>query len=207
MGKHFTIKDRYKLEALIAAKVPVKVIADHLEKSRQSVYKELKRGSVYQMDTNLIKRKVYKADFAQMVAENNFSTKGRRSILLNNMDFLELCREKLVKEKLSPYCLVEYLKKNGIRVCVKSIYNWIHAGLIPGVTTSDLAYLIRNKKKVPAAAVCVSVTLQSPVFLKGQRKQLPGILLAIGKWILFIPEKIALLPVCWFLQIGQAAGK
>lgn len=153
MGKHFTIKDRYKLEGLIAAKVPVKDIAGILEKSRQSVYKEIKRGSVIQLDTYLRKQKIYKADYAQRVAEKGFSTKGRKSILLDNLEFLELCRKKLVNEKLSPYCLCEFLKKNGVYVCFKTIYNWIHAGLIPGVCTSDLAYLIKSKKKVPAAVV------------------------------------------------------
>ena len=53
MGKYFTEKERYMLEAYLDAKLSVSEIAIKLGKTRQTIYNEIKRGTVKQLDTLL----------------------------------------------------------------------------------------------------------------------------------------------------------
>lgn len=51
-GKHFTYTERIRLEEMRKAGYSVAVCAERLGKCRQTVYNEIKRGTVEQLDTH-----------------------------------------------------------------------------------------------------------------------------------------------------------
>ena len=61
MGKYFSEIERYQLETMLADNIPVSSIAKRLHKTRQTIYNEIKRGTVIQRDTELREYKIYKA--------------------------------------------------------------------------------------------------------------------------------------------------
>ena len=51
--KHLTERERYLIEYLLAEKKPVREIAQKIGKSRATVYREIKNGTVSLLDSDL----------------------------------------------------------------------------------------------------------------------------------------------------------
>ena len=115
-----------------------------LSKNERTIRREIKRGLVEHTTTELEKIMVYNADYAQKDAESKNSAKGP-SFKLGKDWILVSAVSKLIKEdKYSPYAIIEHFKKNNwpseTRICEKTLYNYIAAGDITGITVKDLLY-------------------------------------------------------------------
>ncbi len=125
--------------------MPVAKIAELLDKSRQTIYNEIKRGKVEQMRSDLTTHKVYKADFAQLDYNRKKTLKGRDLKIGSD---LSLCRRiaNLIKRKYSPYAVTQFLKRECY-LSISTIYRYVYNGIFLGVTDKDLRYQKHKKHK------------------------------------------------------------
>ena len=139
-GKQLTIHscrliERWKNEGKSNRK-----IASLLGKAPQTIHNEIKRGTVLQCLGKGRFKKVYSADYAQMVYETNRKRSVKKPILTKEL------KQKILhyhNQKLSPEMMV---KAKGVNVGISTIYYWIHHGKL-GLTKQNLLYLRKGTKK------------------------------------------------------------
>jgi IS30 family transposase len=148
---HLTERERYKLEALLEAKKKVCEIARILRRDRSTIYKEKRRGSISRLQSNLSEEIKYRAN----VAQADYEARGRnkeRSLKIGKDKALEAyIRVKLIKERFSPDAILGEIKAKGLRfkgiICTKTLYNYIDAGLLSGISNKNLWQKKRRKKR------------------------------------------------------------
>lgn len=146
---YYTDYERVKIETLLEEKKNKKEIAKILGRHYTSVYREIKRGTVIQLDTNLKPYKKYCADVGQRKMIEAGHNKGANLKIGNDLETLNVA-EKLIKEdRYSPYAVSIALKKNDAhtKLCKATIYNYIHKGIFLNLTEKDLIYNTKSKKK------------------------------------------------------------
>lgn len=134
-GKYLTYNDRLKLEAYLEAKLSVSRIARLLGVCRKTVYNEIARGTVIQVDTNLKGYKKYYADAGERVTRGNQQNKGRYCKYAYDNQLMARLRDYLTAQKYSPKACAACM---GCGICANTIYNYIRAGRLDGVKMSDL---------------------------------------------------------------------
>lgn len=145
MSKHTTEKERHFIEVWLKERKSVAWIAEQLEKNRSTIYREIKRGETVQLTSLLERKVVYLSDRAQMEYNKKQKNKGAKEKLSKDDAFLLAMKEKILKEKYSPeafLCIVPDKK-----VCVKTLYNYVHKGYIDGLEIENLPYAKRKRKK------------------------------------------------------------
>lgn len=151
MGTYITERQRYEIELLLREKYSKPRIAETLGIKYNTLYKEIARGTVEQMDSLLAVHEVYKADYAQMVYERSTSNRGR-NLKIGSDHRLAAYIETMIREKkYSPEALVREMENSGLHfdttLCPKTIYNYLDMGLFLHVDNSDLPYKKPGKKK------------------------------------------------------------
>lgn len=146
---YYTDHERVKIETLLDEKKSKKEIAKILGRHYTSVYREIKRGTIIQIDTNLKPYKKYCADVGQRKMVEAGHNKGANLKIGNDLKTLNVV-EKLIKEdRYSPYAVSVELRKNDehTKLCKATIYNYIHKGIFLNLTEKDLIYNTKSKKK------------------------------------------------------------
>lgn len=141
-GKYLTEKDRYTLERLLKKKQPINEIAQLLDKSVRTIYREIKRGTITLINSELEEYQCYCADFAQNDTIEKQKNKGPKPLILNDEELCNLLVEGIVKEYRSPDDVIGRLKVDNpdqTIPCTKTVYNCIDKGILPGVTNKNLA--------------------------------------------------------------------
>ncbi|MDC7125861.1 MAG: IS30 family transposase, partial [Spirochaetales bacterium] len=119
-------------------------------KHEQTICRELKRGMVEHVDTNLRSTMCYNAEYAQNDANSKHSAKGPDLKLGTDWALANACSTLIKKQNYSPYAVLEHFKKYGwpsaTRICEKTLYNYIESGYIPDITENDLLYAGNRKK-------------------------------------------------------------
>ena len=147
--KHLTPIQRGKIEALLKQKVSVAAIAIELKVHRSTIYREIKRGTVEQLDSNLKKHTKYFAETGQIVYEKNRINSRPPLKLLNAYDFVSYADNLMLKYLWSPNMVCGRAKLEGIfskMVCAKTLYNYIDQGLLK-TKNIDLANRVSRKTK------------------------------------------------------------
>lgn len=148
--KHLTPFERGKISILLKKGRTQGDIAKALDRCKSTISREIKRGTVTQMLTDLTTYEVYIPDTGQAVYESNRKACGAKMKLGQVIDFIEYAEEKILKEKWSPDAVCgreKLLNKFDTMVCTKTLYNYIERGLI-GVKNIDLPIKVRlNPKK------------------------------------------------------------
>lgn len=149
MGKHLVYEERYYIEKALKNGSDPKQIATALGKHFTTIYKEIVKGTVTLLNSDLTTREEYSAEAAQHVTEKRGRNKGIQYKLAGDQPLLSRIAM-LIKEKhYSPYAVLQTLRKespSGLSMCEATLYKYIHFGLIPGVSDKDL-YIKANKKK------------------------------------------------------------
>lgn len=148
---HLTERERYKLEALLEAKKEVCEIARILGRDQSTIYKEKRRGSISLLQSDLSEKVVYRAN----VAQADYVRRGKnkeRSLKIGKDKALEAyIRVKLIEERFSPDAILGEIKAKGLRfkgiICTKTLYNYIGAGLLSGISNKNLWQKRRKKKR------------------------------------------------------------
>lgn len=151
MGNYITERQRYDIELLLKEKYTKPRIAKVLGIKYNTLYKEIERGTVEQMDSLLRVYKVYKADYAQMVYESSTSNRGRNLKIGADHQLAAYIETMIREQKYSPEALLLHAKNEGLHfsttLCYKTIYNYLDMGLFLNVTNDDLPYKKPRKKK------------------------------------------------------------
>lgn len=148
MPKYFTFYERTKIETLLEQKVKPVDIAKQLNRSHTAVYREIKRGTVIQKDTNLKTYTKYYADAGQRIQDKKGHNKGAK-LKINDISTLKTIEKLVIEEKYAPYAISVVLKRTQAHtpICTGTIYSYIHKGIIPNVTDRNLTYNVKKKKK------------------------------------------------------------
>lgn len=150
--QHLTMEKRAQLEILlkIKPKIPKTKIAQMLEIARSTLYDELERGSVEQLDTNLVKHKVYFADVGQRIYKEHRKNSKNPFKLSKVSEFIKYAEDQILNEKKSPDVVVGYANKYGLFgeniVCTKTLYNYIDMCLLK-VRNIDLPLRVKLNVK------------------------------------------------------------
>ena len=125
---HLTKEKRAQLEILlkIIPKVPKIKIATMLGIARSTLYEELKRGTVEQIDTNLKSYTKYYADVGQRVYMQQRKNSRNPLKLIWAIEFIRYAEEQILKNKLSPDAVYGYVRVNNLydkMVCTITLIN------------------------------------------------------------------------------------
>lgn len=139
-GKHLNRNERILIEGLLKAGMAESKIAMQLGRDRRTIEREVERGLVEHLNSDLTTKRVYNADRAQDVHDENASAKGPSVKLKANSVAVEFIRCYLVILKWSPDAVAARMKQKGMEdaVCAKTIYNHVDKGEIPGVSNETL---------------------------------------------------------------------
>jgi IS30 family transposase len=121
-----------------------------LNKSHTSINKEIKRGTVVQMSSELIEYKAYKADYAQMKANEAGANKGAGLKIGNDHKLVKFLEKKIRDEKYSPDAALAAARKQGgfkNMICTKTLYTYIDNNLFLGISNKDLIIKKDGKKR------------------------------------------------------------
>ena len=153
MGKRkdLTERERYAIEAYRNDKKSVREIADLLGRHYQTIYREIRRGTVEMLDSELRTYKKDCADTGQAKADLNKAEKGREPKVGNDLAFIRFVEKMILEERYSPEAVLLHIKKNGLKfkmeVCLNTLYNYVDKGLFLNVTNKHLPVKSKRKKR------------------------------------------------------------
>ena len=139
-GKHLNRNERILIEGFLKASMEETEIVRQLGRNRRTIEREIERGQVEHLNSDLTTSMVYNADRAQDVYDENATAKGPAVKLKSNSTAVEFIRCHIVIRKWSPEAVAARMKQKGMAdaVCAKTIYNHIDKGEIPGVSNETL---------------------------------------------------------------------
>lgn len=145
---YITEAERYQIEILLKQGYTTGQIADAIGHKYHTIRYEIQKGTVEQLDTQLVKHKVYKADYAQMVSERNMSYRGRNLKIGSDYKLVAYIEDMVRNRKYSPEALLLHARNEGLefdtKICAKTIYNYFDMGLFLNADWHDLP---QKKKK------------------------------------------------------------
>lgn len=153
MSRYITEAERYQIEILLKEKYGIQQVADCLGHKYHTIYNEIKKGTVKQLDTYLAEHYVYKADYAQMVTVRNMANRGRNLKIGSDHELASYIEHMVRDMKYSPEALLLHARNEGIHfmtsICAKTIYNYFDMGLFLNASYEDLPYkkAVRKKKE------------------------------------------------------------
>ena len=131
-------------------KIPITEIARQLNRSRQTIYNELRRGSyLHTVDYQDVVR--YSADKGQAIRELASKCKGRRIKTENDADYMDFLEYMILKGKYSPAAALAEARAVGYTttICVTTLYSYISKRRFPRLRDMDLLEKVsrRHRKK------------------------------------------------------------
>jgi transposase, IS30 family len=154
--QHLSERERYKIEALLEGKKKAREIAVILRRDVSTIHRELKRGTISRLQTELNEKRQYRANVGQADYLRQGKNKERSLKIGKDNRLEEYLRIKLVNDKFSPDVIIGEIKKLGLEfkgmICVKTLYNYIEGGIFSGISNQNL-WEKRKKKKRKYKAV------------------------------------------------------
>jgi len=139
---YITEEERYKIEKKLKDKKTLPQISEELDIKYNTLYKEVKRGTVIQRDTHLRDIKMYKADYAQLIYDNSVANRGRGLKIGADDEMVEYIETMIKDQKYSPQALIYQAKKDNLpfsdKLCFKTIYNYLDKKLFKNISNKDL---------------------------------------------------------------------
>ena len=147
---HLKESERYKIEALLAGGQRADEIAEILRRDRSTIYREIGRGTVWRLQSDLREKATYRAQVAQADYEKRGRNKERSLKIGKDRELEAHIRVKLIEERFSPDAIIGEIKVKGLKfegmICTKTLYNYIDAGIFSGISNKDL-WEKRKKKR------------------------------------------------------------
>lgn len=151
MSGYIKQHERIIIETMLKDGKNPKEIAERIGKHYTTVYREIKRGTVSLRDSHTWQeRPVYCADVAGRIQKERGHNKGIDIKLGNDYVFVKEATRLIKEEKYSPYAALIRMRKEGkvkTEVCVATLYNYIHGGVLLEVTQKDLPYRKKPEDK------------------------------------------------------------
>jgi transposase, IS30 family len=148
---HLSEKDRYKIEALLDAKKKVAEVALTLCRDRSTIYREIRRGTIKRLESNLTEKKRYRANVAQTDSLKQCRNRERSLKIGKDRRLEEYIRKRITEDRFSPDAVIGEIKAKGLKfdrmICTKTLYNYIDAGIFSGISHKDLWEKCKRKKR------------------------------------------------------------
>lgn len=155
---YLTERERYQIEILLKENYTPKQIAETLHRHKSTIYREIKRGTVEMIDTNLKPYNKYCADTAQNKYNENKLNKGTDLKIGNDIELANFIEEKIINEKYSPQAVLYYIETNNLEfnttICFKTIYNYIEKGIFYTLNHTHLPMGKTRKKRPHKPRIC-----------------------------------------------------
>jgi len=149
-NKHLNYRERYTIEILLKEKMAVSEISKRLGRHKRTIEREIAKGTVWLLNSDLSYRQEYCADTGQMVYDRNSRNKGPGLKIGKDHKLAKYIEQKIVKEKYSPDAVIGQIKVKSIEfetsICTKTLYNYIDQEVFANITNKDLP-VKRYKKK------------------------------------------------------------
>ena len=147
---HLSERDRYKLEGLLDGKKEVEEISIILRRDRSTIYREIKRGKIRRVQNDFREDEQYRANSAQADYEAQGRNKERSLKIGKDKKLEAYIRIKMIEDHFSPDAIIGQIKFKGLKferqICTKTLYNYIDAGFLSGISNKNL-WEKRHKKK------------------------------------------------------------
>ena len=141
-------------------------ISKLLNKSVRTIQREIKRGLVENLTTELEIKYVYSAEVSEQKYRYNMTAKGPNVKLDANYKLVEYIENGIKKERKSPEILVAEIKRKkeefGVIVCAKTIRNCIHKRIL-NITEKDMIYKKVYKEKNKNKKHCDRVAAEKSI--------------------------------------------
>lgn len=148
--KHFKYYDRIRLESWLRSKTSISFIAKELNKSRASIYREIKRGQYVHTLSDLTEELRYSAELAESKYQEHLKAKGPGLKISNDYDYAAYIEYLISKCKYSPAAALCYIRNNNLTFTTSlsktTIYRYINDNVFLSLSNKDLP-VKRNKSK------------------------------------------------------------
>ena len=149
-GKHITDSERQIIEKLYSKHVSVAQIAILLDVHRSSIYRELQRGRVTHLNSELVSFSTYSADRAIDERKLRASSHGPSLKIANDRALVSSFNDLVINHKLSLYAARQVLIGKGVdvKVSLRTFYNYVHLYGFP-ILPHNLIHRPRKHAKKP----------------------------------------------------------
>ena len=158
-NKHLNERERYKIEILLKEKMKPSEIAKRVGRSTRTIQREVLRGTVILLNSDLTYRKEYCADTAQNDYIDQSKNKGPGLKIGKDHKLAKHIERKIVKDKYSPDAVLGEIKQKNKKfktsICTKTLYNYIDQEVFANISNKNLP-IKRNKKKRKYTKVRIS---------------------------------------------------
>lgn len=148
--KHLDVRERYQIEILLKEGKKPKEIAKVMGRDRRTIEREIARGSVRLLNSDLTYSVKYCADVGQRRYEEASSNKGAGLKIGHDHELANYIEKRIKEDKYSPDAVIGEIKAKGLKframICTKTLYNYIDKGIFANISNKDLP-VKRNKKK------------------------------------------------------------
>ena len=149
--KHLTERDRYRLEGCLETKLSITEIAIKLNIHKATIYREIKRGSIVRLTSELTEYTAYRANAAQRDYESKVTNRKRSLKIEKDKALEEYIRKKLLSSRCSPDVVIGRIKQKGLKfkttICTKTLYNYIDRGVLSGISNASLWEKRKRRKR------------------------------------------------------------
>ena len=151
-GKHLTYEERIKIETLHKIGFKPREIGKQLGgRSRKTISRELERGKVKLLNSDLTERVAYSADIGQRIYNEKATAKGPGLKIAKDHKLVEYLEKEIGEEDMSPYAAIQNIKNKNLEfntsISVKTIYNYLDSNLFLNISNKDLPVKKTGKKR------------------------------------------------------------
>jgi len=131
---HLTYIQRRNIESLLKERHSPREIAENINVSVMTVYREIKRGTyLKRMPDDWKDKKRYSADIAQDKYDEILRRKGKELKIGSDWDFLKFVEIMIAENKYSPQATLMEIRRKGLQfkttICLSTLYNYIRNGV------------------------------------------------------------------------------
>jgi len=143
--------ERYKIEAFRQKKLTGREIGRLLGRNHRTINREIKRGTIELLNSDLTTRKVYKAHIGQEIHDEKSKHKGPGLKIGSDHKLAEYIELTIKKDRFSPAAVAATIKnkeqKFTVTLSAKTIYNYIGKEVFYGISNEDLWMKRKRKNK------------------------------------------------------------
>ena len=175
---YMTYEERIQLETLLRHKIPVAEIAQELGFARQTIYREIKRGTYIHM-AEWWNEPRYSAQKGQIIHEQRQENKGCPLKIGKDYAYADFLEQKILQDHYSPAAALAAARREGFttRISVGTLYNYINMGLFVELEDKHLlekpTRKPRKKNEAPRVAHDALPSIEIRPAVIGQRSE-PG---------------------------------
>jgi IS30 family transposase len=148
--KHLSERERYQIEILLKERKSPTDISKALGYHKRTIEREVVRGTVRLLTSELECKDVYCADTAHRKYEESGRHKGAGLKIGNDHELSRYIENRIIKDRYSPGAVIGEIRVKGLKfktiICTKTLYNYIDKDVFINLTNKDLP-VKRNKKK------------------------------------------------------------